>query len=145
MDTRNYASIEASHRLIEAGIALETEAYWESFWTDLKGKKIPRLIGKTYYSNGNIHSVSKEYAVPAPSMVEVWLKLIRVEDELQIDGELKIVQGEGVGETCCGFYDYSEDKWITCFSSFNPTDALIDLLIWVRKGSAIDAQEGEHE
>ena len=59
MNLSNYSSLEASQRLVAAGIVLETEAYWHccNGFCELKSFK----DGKINY--------------PAPSMAEVWREL----------------------------------------------------------------------
>lgn len=135
----NYASFEASKKLFEAGIVLETEFYWveREDWLD------PNLGKREDWSHTNLDGSSKniitidtkddcdEFAIPAPSFGDVWrespgdifidkkryrLNMWKVDDELR----------------CCYV---SQDA---CFatdpkSNENVTDALIELLIWVRK------------
>ena len=121
MNPNNYASLEASKRLVETGIVLETEAVWRKK-RDKTGYYLSR---KALY-----HRTSD---APAPSMAEVWRELPETALQpcrdtttgycheylsLQKDGDL----------TVAGYGEYSEIG-----RNSNPTDALIDLLIWVRK------------
>jgi len=100
MNPLNYATLEASKRLVDAGIVLETDCVWDEFWRiELKYAR-------------------QEKKTPAPSMAEVWRELPSMDlGVYKIDDRISIYSGFGEG--------YTENT--------NPTDALIDLLIWVRK------------
>lgn len=133
MDARNYASLEASRRLIEAGIVLETEAYWWKAHKRIDWILRYRNVGIGYMLTQSVN------CIPAPCMAEVWRELpecVPYDDttwaawRMFKQGDLTRISAAAYGME---------------FTSMNPTDALIDLLIWVRKGSAINAQEGEHE
>jgi hypothetical protein len=120
MSEQNYASLEASKRLVAAGIVLETDVAWLNygdFW-----ELVERLDRE-----------ANENLVPAPCMAEVWRELPETALQpcrdtttgycheylnLQKDGDL----------TVAGYGEYSEIG-----RNSNPTDALIDLLIWVKK------------
>ena len=97
MNTQNYASLEASKRLHDAGIVLETDVVWARD------------------ENGVLESC------PAPSMAEVWREL---PDD--IDGH-ELGMGKEDGESYVFYKSLKDFPYNT-----NPTDALIDLLIWVR-------------
>lgn len=130
MNPLNYASLEASKRLVDNGILLETEAVWH-----LQGDN------ETYFlqsQGSSAHLCVRWGDFPAPCMAEVWREL---PDEfssggtrygLQLD---KIKRHDGVVVSSAQ-YDY-EFEDLRCVHSFkantNPTDALIDLLIWQRK------------
>ena len=104
MNPLNYASLEASKRLVDNGIALETEAHHIKYGTEWELK--PR------------HSFDAVYGIPAPSMSEVWR-------ELPI-GSLITKCRNGEITHLSGFGEYS-------IANVNPTDALIDLLVRMRK------------
>ena len=108
MNEANYASLEASKRLVDAGIVLETEKSWIMSST---GWELADNI--KYYG---FWKDAKKY--PAPSMAEVWREL---PDATQI-----ILIKRGVFHVV----HYASN---TIYTRKNPTDALIDLLIWVRK------------
>ena len=100
------ASLEASKRLVDAGIILETDFIYNSDGKLLYSPLVERRDGD----------------IPAPSMEEVWRELPE-----QHDGEyLRLFKDEG--KTFCGYGEYA-DRW----GNENPADALIDLLIFVRK------------
>ena len=114
MNTQNYASLEACQRLVDAGIVLKTEAYW------IRVANSPMML------TDNRHGADETY--PAPSMAEVWRELPWVTDNY---GLISMNKADNV--TYCGYRKglaIREPK----FESNNPTDALIDLLIFVRKG-----------
>ena len=105
MNSFNYASLEASKKLVDNGIVLETEAYW------IRVANSPMMLVD------NRHGADEYY--PAPSMAEVWREL----------PEWTECKKQAV-ETKCVLM--TKDN-IKVFFSENPTDALIDLLIFVRK------------
>ncbi len=114
MNTQNYASLEACQRLVDAGIVLETEKAW--FFSTTGWELVDRH---------DKHKVNKHY-LPAPSMAEVWRELPWVTDNY---GLISMNKADNV--TYCGYRKglaIREPK----FESNNPTDALIDLLIFVR-------------
>jgi hypothetical protein len=100
MNRLNTATLEASQRLYEKGIVLETEQTW------------------VYYVISGWELMSREKnkssaILPAPSMAEVWRELP--------DGTEIFKQGnDNIGW-------YSNGRTIDA----NPTDTLIDLLIWI--------------
>ena len=103
MNTQNYASLEASKRLHDADIILETDAVWE----EKEGQT--RLNLKANCPDG----------FPAPSMTEVLEELPNNTAFLKNKVYYASVGGSD--------NEYKE------FVGANPTDALINLLIWVRK------------
>ena len=132
MNPLNYASLEASKRLVEAGIVLETEAGWYKIFRP--GCHSFDMV--LSMRSGNEKFYGDNY--PAPSMAEVWRELPETALQpcrdtttgycheylsLQKDGDL----------TVAGYGEYSEIG-----RNSNPTDALIDLLIW-------EGKEASHE
>ena len=105
MNQLNYASLEASKRLVSAGIVLKTEAYW------IRVANSPMMLVD------NRHGADEYY--PAPSMTEVLEELPNNTAFLKNKVYYASVGGSD--------NEYKE------FVGANPTDALIDLLIWVRK------------
>lgn len=106
MNPLNYASLPASQRLQSSGIVLETEAVWRKK-RDKTGYYLSR---KALY-----HRTSD---IPAPSMAEVWREL---------------PEGTTISKdnTHSGAFVVGKSKHD--HQAPNPTDALIDLLIWQRK------------
>ena len=119
MNELNYASLVASKNLHDAGIVLETDFVWRlgaDGWKLLTKDWVRDMMSNTYES------------IPAPSMAEVWRELPWVTDNY---GLISMNKADNV--TYCGYRKglaIREPK----FESNNPTDALIDLLIWVREG-----------
>ena len=123
----DYASLEASKRLVDAGIVLETEfSYYQekpssnpnihSFGFLQEEMEFKRLFsgGETLSGNKNLYN----QVIPAPSMAEVWREL---PSDCIVQTGIQTYATAGFGMKDKDFY------------SINPTDALIDLLIWVRK------------
>ena len=124
MNPNNYASLEASKQLVEAGIKMETEAAWCPFGRNGEYKLLPI----EYFPPTE---VSKDVRIPAPSMAEVWRELPEYIEYKKDDRpliEYLRIDKNGDGSLSCGYGQYSEMT-----INDNPTDALIDLLIWVRK------------
>jgi len=114
MNTQNFAGLEACKRLVDAGIVLETESCWR-YGLDDKWSLVSVDWATTMMSN-------TLKVIPAPSMAEVWRELPEQHD----DEYLRLFKDEG--KTFCGYGEYA-DRW----GNENPTDALIDLLIWKEK------------
>jgi hypothetical protein len=111
MNQDNYATFEAAQRLVDAGIVLETDCYWKE-----------GLIIVTADEMKNSRRINPLlHFTPAPSMADIWREL--PED---IDGHW-LGMGK-VGEDTYVFYRDLKDFPYQA----NPTDALIDLLIWVK-------------
>ncbi|MFA5355278.1 MAG: hypothetical protein WC302_00870 [Candidatus Paceibacterota bacterium] len=112
----NYASLEASKRLFDAGIALETEAIHRVY-----ANGSSRLMMK------DISACSWEGDIPAPSMAEVWRELPECYYTTASQSELHF----NMTKTHCGYTGEKGDGFMIPYT--NHTDALIDLLIWIRK------------
>ena len=120
MNTQNYASLEASKRLHDAGIELETDFVWRlgaDGWKLLTKDWVRDMMSNTYES------------LPAPSMTEVWRELPETIDEYDLTCEKIFNGGMQAGYTT---YDVSGLRWKVLFNAANPTDALIELLIHIK-------------
>jgi hypothetical protein len=109
MNELNNASLEASKRLVDAGIVLETDA--SRIEDPLGGwnkRVLPTQMCKTKYQFNK--------RLPAPSMAEVWRELPE---------QTMLYRGDTLTEA------YNTQKKIS-FANRNPTDALIDLLIFIK-------------
>ena len=126
MNPNNYASVKASKRLVEAGIVLETEAGWYKIFRP--GCHSFDMV--LSMRSGNEKFYGDNY--PAPSMAEVWRELPETIDEYDLTCEKIFNGGMQAGYTT---YDGSGLRWKVLLNAANPTDAMIDLLIWVRKAS----------
>lgn len=109
MNPENYGSLEACERLFKTGIVLETDTWW------VKAKSGWRV------EPANFSCPYKH--IPAPSMSEAWR-------ELPFQTYIKMLdEGSSLAWICDEEKEIkSPEMW-----SANPTDALIDLLVWVRK------------
>ena len=108
MNELNYASLEASKKLHEAGIVLETEAHW------IRVANSPMMLVENRYG------ADEHY--PAPCFTDVWRELpakIGADHILEIYKEYGFTKAQYWG---LDLYGYSK----------NPTDALIDLLVWLK-------------
>ena len=120
MNTQNYASLEASKGLVDAGIVLETDFCWslinpEDPHPHHKSGDKPRLTEWDYIDPIKDHNPLTKF--PAPSLAEVWRELEKHKASLYFSNDVTLA----VIEASPSFYN------------INPTDALIDLLIWVRE------------
>jgi hypothetical protein len=116
MNELNYASLEASKKMVDNGIVLETDAVWVKWYFD----------SSTPY-NREPYEWRLQYkaliqtdfeSIPAPCFTDVWR-------ELPEGAECK-KQAE---ETKCVVV--TQDNIKVMFSP-SPTDALIDLLVWLK-------------
>ena len=109
MNTQNVGSLEACKRLVDAGVVLETDWYWV------------KLITREEWVLSTLDNVFLKFyeSIPAPCFTEVWREL----------PEWTECKKQAVETKCVVM---TKDN-IKVFFSENPTDALIDLLIWVRK------------
>jgi hypothetical protein len=123
MNKLNYASLEASKRLIDAGIRLDTDSYWATYLEEVlqsikdAGKVLPSpyLVNKDSIHNKDLLRECKNY-IPAPTMAEIWRELPEGTISMKANDRL---------------YFSSGDKG--AIHSTNPTDALVNLLILIRK------------
>lgn len=117
MNESNYGTLEACKKLVEKGIVLRTEAVWATDGCDW------RLMSRNYIG-------SWLYCIPAPSMAEAWRELPETIEEYDLTCEKIFNGGLQAGYTA---YDVSGLRWKVLLNNSNPTDALIDLLIFVKE------------
>ena len=104
MNELDHASLEASKKLVDNGIVLETAFYW---WVEKKKVYLKKDI---YYQSGSRGCT----LIPAPCFTEVWRELPEGIELAKL-------------HTCNAvFYEGKR------FASDNPTEAIIELLIWVK-------------
>lgn len=123
MNPNNYATLEECQRLKAAGIVLETEFYW----CLTHHAAYPKWL---FISKDDYPVRYKEY-IPAPMWTEVWRELpeeIRYHSNSPVTCSLSMWKEDE--EHVCGYYWHDYIQHIT--RSKNPTDALIDLLIWLK-------------
>jgi hypothetical protein len=120
MNPLNYGSLEASQRLHAKRIVLETEAVWIAdeyppFGASMKIVLKWDLRNKKELRGANFGKLP-DGTIPAPSMAEVWREL---------PGGFTLIKGQIHGGATVTYG--------TKFNIYqmNPTDALIDLLIWI--------------
>jgi hypothetical protein len=122
MNPLNYATFEASQRLHAKGIVLETEVDWH------------HVVGGDWYllPHKSVKSNEFDEIIPAPSMAEVWREL---PEGFWYENKWTWVcvtkSRKNSSTTYCAYY--TPDDKAVCGSkrrNINPTDALIDLLIW---------------
>jgi hypothetical protein len=138
MNPNNYGTRDACQRLVDAGIVLETEAVWIAdeyppFGSSMKILLKWDLRNKKELIFANFGKLP-DGIIPAPSMAEVWREL-----PPQIgDGYLELGKNEIEGTTWACYVenindcDEHDEVDHGLQKNTNPTDALIDLLIWVK-------------
>ena len=117
MNPNNYSTLEASRRLHEAGIVLKTDCYWHVPHT---GE--PELLYDAFVAHLVCGERCKIY--PAAQFAEVWRELPETVQHARKKMQLHFEKWRG--ESYASYENFGLSK------SINPTDALIDLLIWLR-------------
>jgi hypothetical protein len=121
MNPNNYGTLEACKRLIDAGIVLETDCYHK--YHSINGCFIVSKEEHDDYIDDIMRGKKSMFDYlwcPTPSMAEVWRELPDSKELLETKG--------------CNYASVIlNDKRVEFSDMGNPTDALIDLLIWVRK------------
>lgn len=121
MNQSNYVSREAAQCLVDAGIVLETDFYWAR-------------DGEGWYfrSDGTYYREVLE-SIPAPSFTEVWRELEKNTIFYGADLYFSFNFSEfGFYTNSAKFSDGLGRINSPTFMSDNPTDALIDLLVWLK-------------
>lgn len=120
MNEQDYGSLEACQRLLDAGIVVETENYW---YHHLGGE------WKLYPKEDVFGILKSEHLIPALSMAEAWRELPD-----SYGPSTTLLLEKHYNEAIAGYFDWDEEDFTKAkFRNINPTDALIDLLIWTRK------------
>lgn len=128
MNPLNYASLSASKRLVDAGVVLKTEVYWSYEPTNIITPRCNQsseiIIERRWVLTMFPPMGSACY--PAASMAEAWREL---PDRFDYGGDppddLFIKKA---GNKCIAGYGLYSDTG----TNINPTDALIDLLVFVK-------------
>ena len=134
MNELNYASLSASKKLVENGIVLETDYYWatysESTLQSIRdaGKVYPRPYLVTKESIHEKHRTGHGY-YPAPCFTDVWREL--PEAYLLPNRWIAFPRLSRTGKLSFASY-CSNDGESKVFANQNPTDALTDLLVWLK-------------
>jgi hypothetical protein len=125
MNPNNYATLEACQRLVDAGILLEkTDYVWiYARHIPLKGAdRTWQLFDRRSLMAIEVTEQRPDCMIPAPSMAEVLRGLLSKANVC--------LSGQQDGKTTV--WTYSGGKQTSPdISNTNPTDALIDLLIWL--------------
>ena len=133
MNPLNYASLEASKRLVEAGIVLETDFYWREYNPKTVASLIDarKMAPQPYLINKDSRCKNSKWEYPAPSMAEVWRELPEASAYLHTNKETEV------------WLEDEEDiiPKSNSFANTNPTDSLIYLMIWVRKKASHEFRE----
>jgi hypothetical protein len=113
MNELNYASLSASKKLVENGIWLETDYFYVNTFSNM---------GWVFRQKGGFND--EDDFIPAPSMAEVWR-------ELPFQSYIKKLDDGSTLVWICD--DDADGKYIesNMIANTNPTDALIDLLVWL--------------
>ena len=135
MNELNYASLEASKRLVEAGIVLETEAGWYKIFRP--GSHAFDMVLSARSGNEKFYGDN----FPAPSMAEVWRELPATIPDRGLYAPMKLRKA-GDGKTWVSYFRVGSQIIDSIKADINPTDTLIDLLIWVRKEADHDSGRG---
>jgi hypothetical protein len=115
MNPNDCGTVEACQRLLDAGIVLETDMWWTDVNCITGYPSVWGLVSEKEYPD--------DVYIPAPSMAEVWRELPEyINNNLVVHHifmqKVRNITGVGYG-MCAEYYNT------------NPTDALIDLLIFV--------------
>ena len=128
MNPLNYGTREACQRLVDAGIVLETEFTW--------GHCIMKKADYWIIQPNSCHFLNGEPEYPAPSMAEVWRELHKLTMDFYLSihpPETLLTVEPSIFKMTEVTYLYNTYSLAKHFLSTNPTDALIELLIWARK------------
>jgi hypothetical protein len=116
MNELDYGSLEACQRLVEAGIVLETDYCWA------------KTIEGDYMLTSRHHQEFSWNRVPAPSMAEAWRELPDFIDTIEFGRCTPLIHRYSKN-TIAGYGVMQLGRT----ENVNPTDALIDLIIWLEK------------
>jgi predicted DNA-binding ArsR family transcriptional regulator len=124
MNPLNYCTLELSHKLVENGIVLETEAYW------IKVSDSYKLVHSKYY----LVQINFD-CLPAPSFAELWRELPETFAPRNHTHYLYMRKINNFMQA--GYVVIKKGIWtpLINFEATNPADALAELLIWVQKES----------
>ena len=127
MNEQNYASLEASKRLVEAGIVIPSEFCWFLDVCSATGWSLNRCFEK----------LPGPDCYFAPSMAEAWRELPMLFGTVRPVLSCRPIYRptiEKYNDSSISFYQWKDIIKDDFYSeNTNPVDALIDLLIWVEK------------
>jgi hypothetical protein len=114
MNELNYASLEASKKLVENGIFLKTDFFYVNTFSDM---------GWIFRTKGEFND--EDDFIPAPCFTDVWRELPWYVLRDDVNCQLQI---EKYNTFTAAYYDGTGPN----YTSENPTDALAELLIWAK-------------
>jgi hypothetical protein len=133
MNLLNNATLEASKRLVEKGIVLETDCYHISVCQTIEGDWQWTVIERT-----DLSVMANFDKIPAPCMADVWRELPDLfKPDNESSGFLTMQKVGAFTEVGYERIIHGQSKVIKSFENTNPTDALIELRIW------LEEQKGE--
>lgn len=114
MSELDHASLEASKKLVENGIFLKTDFFYVNTFSDM---------GWIFRAKGEFND--EDDFIPAPCFTDVWR-------ELPFQSYIKKLDDGSTLVWICD--DDADGKYIesNMIANTNPTDALIDLLVWLK-------------
>jgi hypothetical protein len=115
MNKDNYCSLGTCQKIVEAGIVLETEAVYVKLF---KGYKLRMKDSFSFREEDDY--------IPAPTMAELWREL---PEYITNGSTIQYLEMGKTGSKTYAAYDFADDYVL--FD--NPTDALAELLIWVKE------------
>ena len=118
MNELDHASLEASKKLVDSGIITKTDAAW---YQDVL--ECWNLLPISDYDDDLFSR-----RIPAPCFTEVWREL---PEGIKVNGSWAPLFINKIRDVASVGYRI-EHHVIVHFSSKNPTDALIELLVWVK-------------
>ena len=124
MNELDYATLEASKRLLDAEIVLETEVYWYLGQSgEWKLIYVPPTITARLTPFQIMQPVieAKE-AIPAPCFAEVWRELPETDELMDLVREYAMATLEG-------WQVINIQRYV--FNLFRDVNRMIDLLIWI--------------
>jgi hypothetical protein len=122
MNPLNYGSREACERLHKAGVVVETDFVYFRY-----GEK---WVIRSKWCAGHDLSIIPDLCIPAPTLSEVWRELPQDIYYKTMCCSLMLWKFNKGKFTEVGYWWH--DQIIKSFLSENPTDAAIELLIWLK-------------
>jgi len=118
MNKDNYCSLEMSQKLVDAGIVLDTDAYW------IKVTNSPWMLCDSKYS-------ADEY-YPVPSMGELWRELPEELPNNTRTYYMKLMIEKSDNRTLVCYGNDNMETYVGEYEYINPVGALAELLIFVK-------------
>jgi len=141
MNPLNYATLPASKKLVEAKIAMETEAVWALnewpitvAWTGTPGLGHAHTEYREGWRLVPRPMIPYKEQFPAPSFTEVWRELPQCHTDRKDNYLLTIQATIYQGIYRVGYYNPTRGLWFKYFEGgYSFIDDSIDLLIWLKQ------------